>query len=206
MVSSVLLTDSMKLIGIAGSLRKTSCNLGLLRYCKGVLEAHGARFDIIPQSLVGSLPLFNEELEGRDLSSVHEYREYLNDADGFIFATCEYNGSISAPLKNALDWGSREGNAFDGKPVSIIGAGGYAGTTRAQGHLRDICYNLNMRNLTGGFGSGLEIRIQIFQDTPKPFDDTGSLVSPRWQDEIKNKTIPGYMSWVKLIKQGEGMM
>lgn len=193
----------MRLVGITGSLRSTSCNLGLLRFCKGVLQGHSAKLDIIPQSLLGSLPLFNEELESEDVAAVSEFRDYLKGADGYIFSTCEYNGSISAPLKNALDWGSRAGNAFDGKPVSIMGAGGYAGTTRAQGHLRDICFNLNMRTLTGGFGSGLEIRIQTFQDNPKPFDATGSLVSPSWQKEISEKTMPGLLKWVNVIQKGD---
>ena len=193
----------MRIVGIAGSLRSSSCNLGLLRYCEGVLKGHSTQLDIIPQSLIGSLPLFNEELEGKHVAQVNEFRDYLKSVDGFIFATCEYNGSISAPLKNALDWGSREGNVFDGKPVSIIGAGGYAGTTRAQGHLRDICFNLNMRALTGGFGSGLEIRIQTQQDDPRPFDaTTGDLVSPFWQKEISEKTMPGFLKWVELINRG----
>jgi NAD(P)H-dependent FMN reductase len=191
----------MRLVGISGSLRKASCNGGLLRYCQEVLSEKGIKLDIVSPQVIGALPLFNEEIETAPGSAVGELREHLEGADGYVFATCEYNGSISAPLKNALDWGSREGNPFDGKPVSIIGAGGYAGTTRAQGHLRDICFNLNMKNMNGGFGSGLEVRIQIFQDKPAPFDEDGNLIGPFWQDELRNKTMPGFMKWANTINQ-----
>ena len=86
------------------------------------------------------------------------------------------------------------------KPVCIIGAGGYAGTTRAQGHLRDICFNLNMKNLNGGFGSGREIRIEIFQESPPPFGKSGDLESERWQGELE-KTMAGLQEWAALLKK-----
>ena len=191
----------MRLVGISGSLRKASCNSGLLRYCQGVLKGHGVDLDIVP---IHELPLFNEDVEEseRPPASIESFRDRLDKSrtDGFIFAACEYNGSISAPLKNALDWGSRKGNLFDDKPVAIIGAGGYAGTTRAQGHLRDIAFNMNMKDLRGGFGSGMEIRIQIFQDDPPPFDGDGNLVGEFWKKEIATKTLPGMIEWAKSLK------
>ena len=56
-----------------------------------------------------------------------------------LFACPEYNGSVSGPLKNAIDWASRHpNNAWAGKPVAMMGAGGGSGTAKAQLHLREI--------------------------------------------------------------------
>lgn len=190
----------MRIVGLSGSLRKASVNTGLLRYCQGVLQQqYGIELDIVP---IQELPLFNEDIESLgSTESVHAFLERCNpkSTDGFIFAACEYNGSISAPLKNALDWGSRGGNVFDDKPCAIVGAGGYAGTTRGQGHLRDIAFNLNMKDMRGGFGSGLEIRLQT-TDEPAPFDADGNLVHDFWKKMIADKTMPGFVSWINRLK------
>ena len=148
----------LRVLGISGSLRKHSVNSGLLRHC-GKILAPRANLDIIPSPLIGSLPIFNEDIEdeANQTDSMKKFRSHLNDVDAILFAACEYNGSMSSAMKNCLDWGSRGpyGNMFDGKPVAIIGAGGYGGTTRAQGEFsghvhRNICLlvvNKYARNL-----------------------------------------------------------
>ena len=79
-------------------------------------------------------------------ASVIAFREALKKADAFVFATCEYNFSLSAAMKNALDWGSRGdgGNLFDDKPAAVVSAGGGTGGLRAQQHIRDIALFLNL--------------------------------------------------------------
>ena len=64
-------------------------------------------------------------------------------ADGVLFACPEYNGSVSGPLKNAIDWASRSPNVWDNKPVAMMGAGGGSGTAKAQLHLREIAVVVN---------------------------------------------------------------
>ena len=56
-----------------------------------------------------------------------------------VFATPEYNWGTSGALKNAIDWASRdsEQGSLMGKPATIIGAGGRAGTARAQMQLQE---------------------------------------------------------------------
>jgi len=197
----------MRIVAICGSLRKQSCNMGMLRYCKDILKTKGVSLDIVPAELIASLPLLNTDMEGalmlQEGSPVNRYHQTLANADAFLFATCEYNGSISSAMKNAVDWGSRckTGNLWDNKPAGIIGAGGYAGTTRAQNHLRDICHNVNLKNMNGAFGSGLEIRVQIFQDKPAPFDDaTGDVKSDVWKKELE-KSMSGLVAWTKRITE-----
>ena len=73
-------------------------------------------------------------------------------ADGFVFSSTENNFSFSAPLKNALDWGSRfyggnETNVFNKKWCFIMGAGGGSGSLRSNLHLRDVSLALNLNCL-----------------------------------------------------------
>ena len=197
----------MRIVALCGSLRRASCNMGLLRHCQTVLAAKGVTLDIVSQETMGRLPLLNSDHEGDEakMVEVKKYWEQLDGADAYLFATCEYNASISAALKNGIDWGTRatQGNLFNEKPGAMIGAGGYAGTTRAQTALRDIFFEVNLKNMNGAFGSGLQARVQIFTPQPgegAPFDDeTGDLVSPFWQAELE-KMMAGLVAWAKRIK------
>jgi chromate reductase, NAD(P)H dehydrogenase (quinone) len=198
----------MKIVALCGSLRKASCNMGILRHCKESLASKGVKFDIVSSELLGSLPLMNEDLENKGNvapEGVNTFCKQIHDADAFVIATCEYNAGYSAALKNGLDWASRTppyGNIWNNKPVSIVGAGGYGGTSRAQIALRDVLYELNMKNMNGSFGSGAQIRIQIKHPGEEPpFDDnTGDLVSDFWKGELDN-TMDGLIKWTKRIKE-----
>jgi chromate reductase len=125
----------MHILGISGSLRKGSWNTAALRAVQGMLPA-GTTLDIAE---IGDLPLMNQDLEhdGKYPEPVERFRSQILAADALLFATPEYNASIPAPLKNAIDWASRPANTFVGKPAAIIGvAGGLLGTARAQYPLR----------------------------------------------------------------------
>lgn len=98
---------------------------------------------------IGHLPLFNQDYEG-DLGTPEEYTEFRNkikSLDAVLFVTPEYNRSIPAALKNALDVGSRPygENVWNGKPAAIISQspGGIAGFG-ANHHLRQVLTFLNM--------------------------------------------------------------
>jgi len=128
---------------------------------------------------IGELPLFNEDIEKVLPESIKTYRESIKNSDGFVFATCEYNSSISAAMKNAIDWGSRGENLFNNKPAAVMGAGGYAGTTRAQSHLREVLAAINTHVLTHP-----ELRVEIYKE-PRPFDaKTGDLVCANTKQKV----------------------
>jgi NAD(P)H-dependent FMN reductase len=161
----------MHIVGICGSLRKASANGGILRALQAKLPA-GSTMDII---IPGDLPLFNQDIEPADLlpQSVLDYRARVKAADGFVFATCEYNYSVSAPLKNAIDWASRgpDGNLFNDKPGAIVSAGGGVGGLRSQMHLRDIALFINVH-----FMNSPQLMLKIYEQ-PGPFDmGTGDLI------------------------------
>ena len=124
-----------RIVGIAGSLRKASLNAALLR----------AAADVVPASVrvevgdIAGIPLYNGDTE--DAAGLPEpvirLKDQLAAADGIIFVTPEYNGSIPGVMKNATDWLSRPADdiprVFGGKPVAIMGATmGRLGTIRAQ--------------------------------------------------------------------------
>jgi chromate reductase len=125
----------MKILGISGSLRKGSLNTAALHEAAGLLP-EGVSLSVAE---IGDLPLMNQDLEqdGKFPAPVDRLRAEILAADALLFATPEYNASIPAPLKNAIDWGSRPPNAFAGKPAAIIGVSpGALGTARAQYPLR----------------------------------------------------------------------
>lgn len=136
----------MKILGLSGSLRKASWNTAALHAAAELLPAH--RFTIAE---IGDLPLINQDLEqdGKFPAPVERLRAQIAGADAILFATPEYNASIPAPLKNAIDWASRPANSLAGKPAAIIGvSSGALGTSRAQYPLRQTLGVLTMQLLT----------------------------------------------------------
>jgi chromate reductase, NAD(P)H dehydrogenase (quinone) len=123
------------LLGISGSLRKSSFNRYLLDAVREVLP-HGAQMSIFEDL---DFPIFNDDLV--DPPGVVQLKAAIAEADGVVFATPEYNYSIPGGLKNALDWISRppELSPMRGKPVGLVGAAsGMSGTIRAQTHMRQM--------------------------------------------------------------------
>lgn len=136
------MADVINVLGISGSLRRASFNTGLLRAAASVLPP-GMEMRTFP---LHDLPLFNADVE--DLGTpdpVAALRSAIDQADGLLFATPEYNYSITGVLKNAFDWASRGPSPLDGKPAAIMGVGGRQGTVRAQMHMRQIALHNSMR-------------------------------------------------------------
>ncbi|MCB5945289.1 NADPH-dependent FMN reductase [Acidocella sp. KAb 2-4] len=135
----------MKILGISGSLRAGSWNTALLRTAAALMAGHELNI-----ANIGDLPLMNQDLEqdGRFPAPVERLRAEILAADALLIATPEYNASIPAPLKNAIDWASRPANTLAGKPAAIIGASpGALGTARAQYPLRQTLGVLNVQLL-----------------------------------------------------------
>ncbi len=135
--------SKIRILGFAGSLRKGSYNRALLRVAREVApeDAELEEFDL------AGIPPFNQDLENDPAPKLREFKERIRAADALLIVTPEYNYSMPGVLKNAIDAASRPygDNAFDGKPVAIMGATiGSIGTARAQYHLRQTCVFVNM--------------------------------------------------------------
>ncbi|USQ97816.1 NADPH-dependent FMN reductase [Caulobacter sp. RL271] len=125
----------MKILAVSGSLRAASYNTALL---------HAAR-QLAPEEMeiqvfgLGDLPFFNQDVEDQgDPAPVAAWKDAVRAADGLLIACPEYNGGLTAVLKNAIDWASRGKPApLDGKLACALGASpGLTGTVRAQDALR----------------------------------------------------------------------
>ena len=126
----------MRILGIAGSLRRGSHNRRLLRAAGDALPPG---VDLVEWEGLGALPIFDEDLEATPPAPVQELLGAIAEADGLLIATPEYNASVPGGLKNALDWASRPfpDNVLRDKPSAVIGAStGLFGAVWAQAEVR----------------------------------------------------------------------
>jgi chromate reductase, NAD(P)H dehydrogenase (quinone) len=133
----------IKILGIAGSLRKGSFNAAALRAAQALVP-DGATLEA---GDISGLPGFNQDDEKNAPAKVTELKAQIRAADAILFVTPEYNYSMPGVLKNAIDWASRPygDSAWKGKPAALMGASvGMIGTARAQYHLRQCLVFLDM--------------------------------------------------------------
>jgi chromate reductase len=128
---------------LVGSLRKGSFNRKLALALVG-LAPESLKLAIVE---IGSLPLYNQDLDDNPPAEWVAFKQQLAPADGLLFVTPEYNRSVPGVLKNAIDVGSRPygKSAWAGKPGAVIsaspgGIGGYG----ANHHLRQSLVFLNV--------------------------------------------------------------
>ena len=106
----------MHVLALSGSLRAASINSA---FCRATAQLAPEGLDVELCAAIGTLPLFNPDIEPAPPSSVLSLRERITAADALLVASPEYAHGVSGPMKNALDWlVSCEG--FVGKPVALI--------------------------------------------------------------------------------------
>ncbi len=128
---------------IVGSLRKDSFNRMMAKQMIA-LAPSTINLKIVE---IGSLPLYNEDLESNPPKEWSEFRESIIGYDSVLFVTPEYNRSFSGTIKNAIDVGSRPygKSVWDGKPAAVASVSiGQFGGFGANNHLRQILVVLNM--------------------------------------------------------------
>jgi chromate reductase len=169
------MSQAIKILGICGSLRNQSYNLGALNAARE-LAPEGVGVEIFD---LAGIPLYNQDEEANLPRRVAELKAAVRAADGVLIATPEYNYSVPGVLKNAVDWGSRPygQSCWEGKPVAIMGASpGVFGTARAQYHLRQSFVFLNMHAIN---------RPEVMINTAhQRFDEKGKLT-----DESSRKLV-----------------
>lgn len=181
----------MKIGVIVGSLRKESLNRKVAK----------ALIALAPRSLeitlidIGDLSLFNDDLDqGLPPESWRRFRAALEPLDGVIFVTPEYNRSVPAVLKNAVDIGSRPSgkNAWSGKAGAVISASpGAAGAFGANQHLRQSLSAVNIAVMPQP-----EVYLGHAQDL---FDSSGALINEKTRVFL-SKFMEAYSNWVLKIR------
>jgi chromate reductase len=131
------MSEPIKLVAFCGSLRKASFN----RMALQVFIERAPAGTTVETIEIGDWPLYDADLQAQGFpDKVQAAQKAMLAADGIVFASPEYNYSVSGVLKNAIDWLSRmTPQPFAGKPMAQFGAsGGPLGTARAQYHLRQM--------------------------------------------------------------------
>ena len=179
----------IRILGIAGSLRRQSYNRGALRAATE-LAPEGASVEIFE---IDGIPGFNQDEELQPPAKVVELKKRIREADAILFVTPEYNYSVPGVLKNAIDWASRPygDSAWNGKPAAIMGASvGSIATARAQYHLRQMMVFLNMFPVN-------QPEVMIGNAAEK-FDEQGNLTDETTKDFIR-QLINNLVEWTRRI-------
>lgn len=185
------MSDTIRIAGIAGSLRKGSYNKSALRAALKLVPP-GSALDILE---LDGIPGFNEDLERDFPPPARQFKAKIKAADAILIVTPEYNYSVPGVLKNAIDWASRPygDSAWNGKPVAVMGASiGMLGTGRAQYHLRQMFVFLNMYPLN-------QPEVMIANAAEK-FDEQGNLKDPKTSEKIR-ELLEALVDWTLTLRK-----
>lgn len=184
------MSNKIKILGFAGSLRKGSYNKALLR---AALEELPPDADLEIFDLEG-IPPYNQDLDDRMPEIVEKFKAKIKAADAILIATPEYNYSVPGVLKNAIDWASRPpgDNSFDDKPVAIMSASiGMLAGARAQYHLRQTFVYINMHALNRP-----EVMVPFAADK---IDSSGKVTDEKTRRKIK-ELLEALIAWTNRLK------
>lgn len=171
---------------LVGSLRKESYNL---KMAKALIELAPASL-VLLQISIGELPLYNEDLEASLPEPWKVFREEIRDFDGFLFVTPEYNRSVPAVLKNAIDVGSRPygKSVWNGKPGAVVSVSpGAMGGFGANHHLRQSLVFINV--------PAMPQPEAYIGGAAKLFDESGRLTNESTKEFMK-KFLESFARWV----------
>ena len=188
------MTHPLRILGLAGSLRRASWNRRLLQAAATVAPA-GAIIEVY--DALAAVPLFDEDLElatPEGPPGVRALRAAIAAADGLVIATPEYNHALPGVLKNALDWLSREspqGEVLVDRPVAVLGASsGPWGTRLAQASLRQVlhtCGALVMPSPT-----------LFVAHAAERFDDQGGLIDAATRASLQ-RFMGAFAGWIHRV-------
>lgn len=171
------MTTTPKLLAFSGSLRLSSWNQKLVTAAAQMARDAGAEVTVVSLSDF-ELPMFNEDVEALGTpDGATQLKSMMKAHHGFIIGCPEYNSSITAALKNAIDWATRpaDGEAslecFSGKVVGLCSASpGALGGVRGLDHVREILGNIMCHIVPPGVAVG---------GIHEQFNDDGSLKESR---------------------------
>ena len=166
-----------KFIGLVGTNSDKSTNRQLLEF----MEKHFVKDVEIELVEIKDLPMFDKP-ENMDLPKiVLDMAKKIEEADGVIISTPEYDHSAPASLMNALSWLSYGIYPFVDKPVMVTGASyGTLGSSRAQAHLRQI---LDSPELKARIMPSSEF---LLSHSLEAFNESGDLISKEKTEKLES--------------------
>lgn len=176
----------LRLAVVVGSVREGRFGPTVVDWFAEQAKRHG-RFkvdviDLAELPLPVVLPGFGGEPDPETTRNLQDLSERLGAADAFVVVTPEYNHSVPASLKNAIDWTLP---VWQTKPVGLISYGGQGGGIRAAEHLRQIFPELHA--ITVRDALSFHNAWDIFGEDGQPKDLEGSIAAA--------KGILGQLDW-----------
>jgi NAD(P)H-dependent FMN reductase len=178
------MTNAPKILAFAGSTREASYNKKLVKIAAEGAKAAGAEVTYIDLRDL-PMPIYDEDLEAKEgiPENARKFKELLKAHQGLLIAAPEYNSSITAVLKNAIDWASRPESgepmlaAFTGKVAAIMSASpGGLGGLRGLIHVRSILSSINVLVLP---------EQKAISSAFQAFDEEGKLKDLKQQEAVE---------------------
>ena len=140
-----------KILAFAGSTREASFNKKLVKIAMAGAKAAGGDATFLDLRDL-NLPIFDEDLEKQGLpDGAKRLKDMMRAHHGLLISSPEYNSSVSAALKNAIDWATRPEpgepplSCFNDKVAALMACSpGALGGLRGLVHLRAILGNINV--------------------------------------------------------------
>jgi chromate reductase len=174
---------------LIGSLRKESFTRKTVRALQEVAPA-GLKLEIVE---IGHLPFYNEDLEADPPAPWVEFRIRIRPVDAVLFASPEYNRSVPAALKNAIDVGSRPygSSVYSGKPAAVLTVSpGVIGGFGANHHLRQSLVFLDMpvlqqpESYLGGVAKWFDAEGRLTDQSARDFLTKFAAAFAAWIDRV----------------------
>jgi len=180
----------LKVLGISGSLRKGSFNTAALKACAELMPAGMA----MTLARIDDLPLFNQDVFDAGMpESAKRFRAELTAADGVLIASPEYNFSLSAALKNAIDWASRPPNqSWQDKPIAVFSV--------SQGPMGGARVQYDLRRILGQLWGHVLPRPEVFiGNAASKFDAQGRITDEATR-KFLTELVVGLKTWIQRMQ------
>jgi chromate reductase, NAD(P)H dehydrogenase (quinone) len=187
-------STTLRILGLCGSLRRDSYN-GAGLCAAGTLMPPGMVLDI---GEIGDIPFFDQDVLDRGIpESVQRLCAEVRASDGILIASPEYNFSVTAVLKNAIDWLSRlQPMPFKDKPVALLSAAtGLLGGARVQ---------YDLRRILGQLYTFVLVRPEVFiGGAATKFNASGDLVDEATAKVIAEQMV-AFRLWIERLTTVSG--
>jgi len=181
---------TMRILGICGSLRQKSFNMAALRTA-GELMPSGMKLEITG---IGDIPMYNFDVQEKGFpAAATRLRDEILAADALLFASPENNWTVSAVLKNAIDWMSRfQPVPFANKPAAVFSAStGPVGGARGQ---------YDLRRMLSGLGVHWLAKPEVFIGMAASKFADGKLTDETTRKFLTDEMV-AFEDWIKRIKR-----